>query len=405
MLSLILSTPFLIAAAIGVAALILQTGTVLLYAPRRTPLPKSFPGISVLKPLCGADDRLEENLKVFAELDYPNYEVVLGLKDINDAAYPIAIAATQKWPGKFRLEMQRSEPGFNPKVNQLITLQEASRYDILVVSDSNTQVDKDYLTSIAYAFEDERVAAVTHPVVGKFEKKLGARLDNLHLTCCVGAGQISAKLLAGKDVVIGKSLAFKRADLEAMGGFYAMRNYLAEDFIIGRWVKEKLTNKRVALAIGRVINVSENKDISDFFTRHKRWGIVQRTAVSMITNIGQICMNPVPLLTVALLLNPNKYIAAFWLVALGVRLTADLTSSSLLRRQPPELIDVLAIVLKDFFTFSTWCRALVVSTVVWRGNTLRVLPGSRLVPVNGRGNPPDDGFEEPEDTHPAAGAA
>lgn len=400
----ILASLLLAAVAVGVVALVLQTFAVAVHVRDRKPLPKTCPPISILKPLCGADDRLEENLECFANLDYPNYEVVLGLKDSTDSAYPVALAALKKWPQKFRLEMQHGEPGYNPKVNQLVTLEAAARHDILVVSDSNTQVDRDYLLGIAQAFEDTTVACVTHPVVGKFEKAMGSRMDNLHLCCCLAGGQISAKRIAGKDIVIGKSMAFRRSDLEAMGGFYAMRNYLAEDYVIGRWVKQKLKNKRVVVALGRVLNVSENKDISSFYKRYERWAIIQRTAVTMITNVGQICMNPVPLVTLALMLYPASWMLAVWAFVVALRFTVDLTTSSLLRQQAPMLQDVAAIFLKDFVTFYCWCKALVNDTVNWRGNTLRVVAGSRLVPLEGaRGS--DDYNDGPEDTHPAAGSA
>src|SRR5258708_27443198 len=62
------------------------------------PKPIRHPGISVLKPLCGFDDQLFTNLSTFATLDYPEYEVVLGVKSCDDLAYPIACRAQALWP-------------------------------------------------------------------------------------------------------------------------------------------------------------------------------------------------------------------------------------------------------------------------------------------------------------------
>ena len=388
--------------AIGVSALLLQTLAVAYHLRQKAAAPRKSPPISILKPLCGVDDRLEENLSCFARLDYPTYEVVLGVKDTRDPAYPVAVAALKKWPGIFRLELQRGEPGFNPKVNQLITLEAVARHDILVVSDSNTQVDKDYLCGIAQAFEDETVACVTHPVVGVGEQTLGSRMDNLHLTSCVAAGQISAKRVAGKDLVIGKSMALRRSDLNAMGGFYAMKDYLAEDYVIGRWVSDKLNRKRVVVAQGRVLNISEKKTLKNFYARYERWAIIQRTAVTAVTNIGQTLMNPIPLTTLAFLLSPSTETLSILGVVVAVRLACDLTSARLLRQAPIVMEDVAAIFVKDFVLFHTWCRALLNNTVNWRGNELKVLPGSRLVPRDGDAS---GEFDKPEDTQTATGAA
>ena len=76
--------------------------------------PSGWPGISVLKPLRGVDDGLLENLAGFAALEWPDYEVLLGVRDAADAAWPVALAAARRWPGRFRAVLQRGEPGWNP---------------------------------------------------------------------------------------------------------------------------------------------------------------------------------------------------------------------------------------------------------------------------------------------------
>src|SRR5262249_10520354 len=198
------------------------------------------PGISVLKPLCGVDDDLLANLELFAHLDYPQYEVLLGVKDVRDPAYPVARWAEQLWPAVMRVVVQRGEPGLNPKVNQLITLSDFARYDIFVVSDSNIRVSRNYLSEIAAHFEEPRVGLVTHPLAGAGEQRLGALLDNLYLTTYIGPGVVAAKRLLGKDFVVSKSMALRREDLRALGGFEAVKDVLAEDYVTGRLVVGEL---------------------------------------------------------------------------------------------------------------------------------------------------------------------
>src|SRR5262249_60995284 len=85
-------------AGIGLLALLLQLLALGVHLRQPAPAAAIRPGISVLKPLCGVDDDLLANLEVFAHLDYPQYEVVLGVKDVSDPAYPIARWAARLWP-------------------------------------------------------------------------------------------------------------------------------------------------------------------------------------------------------------------------------------------------------------------------------------------------------------------
>src|SRR5205823_5228095 len=154
----------------------------------------------------GLDDELAVNLERFATLRYPNYELLLGVRDARDPAWPLAAAAARRFPARVRVVLQRGEPGLNPKVNQLCTLAAAARHDLLVVSDSNVRVGDDYLWEIAALLDDAAVGLVTHPVVGVGEARLGSLMDNLHLAGSVGAGMIGAKNVAKKDIVVGKSM-------------------------------------------------------------------------------------------------------------------------------------------------------------------------------------------------------
>lgn len=141
--------------------------------------PRSFPFTSILKPLCGIDDALWNNLRSFVGLRYPAYEILLGVRDASDPAFLLALRAVERWPDRVRVVLQRGSPGFNPKVNQLITLAAAARGEILVISDSNVRVRRDYLRGIAAAFDDPRVALATHPVAGIGERSAGALFDNM----------------------------------------------------------------------------------------------------------------------------------------------------------------------------------------------------------------------------------
>lgn len=334
-------------------------------------------GISVLKPLCGVDDDLERNLERFATMEYSRYELLLGVKDAQDSAYLVAMAAAKKWPSIVRVVLQEGTPGLNPKVNQLVTLTRAAKYPIVLVSDSNACAGPKYLAEIAAAFEDPTVGCVTNPVAGEGEESLGALLDNLHLGSAIGPGQIGA-MVANKPLVVGKSMALRKKDLEALGGFEAYADALAEDYVIGHAVVDRL-HKRVVITRLPVLNVARRRTVGDFGRRYIRWSVIHRTAISITTYASQGLLNPAPLAWLAWLFNPSELFA--W-SALGVTVAKallDFASASILRGHLMAVRALFAVPLKDFLLFIAWLNGWFARTVNWRGTRLKVTTGSRLV--------------------------
>jgi ceramide glucosyltransferase len=366
-----------IGAAVGLALYTVQllSSRRHLREPRRQP--SASPPISILKPLCGLDDDLVENLRCFAGLDYCEYELLLGVRTTSDPAYPIAVEAAKRSPSRVRVVLQHGEPGLNPKVNQLVTLGRAAKYDLLVVSDSNVRVRPDYLQEIAAELSDEGVGMVTHPIVGVGEARLGSLCDNLHLAGSVAAGMIGAKRVAGKDLVVGKSMALRRGDLERLGGFAAAANVLAEDWLMGKWVSERL-GKRVAMARAPIENVSRQRSIGDFYKRYRRWAVIHRQAVGSRVYAAQILLNPSAVALVAFLLHPC---AATLLGLSGVgalKIGYDVLALRLFRREAVPPMAVAASVVKDAILAAAWLHGLTRREVEWRSNRLRVFPGTRL---------------------------
>lgn len=336
-------------------------------------------GISVLKPLCGVDDDLEANLERFAMMDCSRFELLLGVKDKKDKAYPVACAAAKKWPDRVHVVVQNGEPGLNPKVNQLVTLARAAKYEILVVSDSNAVAGPGYLKEIAALFEDPQVGCVTNPVAGEGEGSLGALLDNLHLSSAIGPGQISAMWSVKAPLVVGKSMALRKRDLAALGGFEAYTSALAEDFVIGHAVVKQL-KKKVVITRLPVLNLARNRTVGDFGRRYLRWSVIHRTAVWPTTYASQGLLNPAPLAWLAWLFHPTDTFALAAATITVAKAVIDVASASTLRGRSFGLAGLAVVPLKDFLIFVTWLNGWFARTVNWRGNRLRVTAGSRLIP-------------------------
>src|SRR5205823_6408053 len=180
----------------------------------------------------------------------------------------------------------------------------AARGEVLVVSDSNVRVRRDYLRGIAAALDDPRVALVTHPVAGVGERSFGALLDNLMMCGAIAPGIVATRRIARQDLVVGKSMALRREALAAMGGFERLKDVLAEDFLAGRIIRRELGMK-VALAASPVFNVSRRQCVEDFFSRFLRWSVMQRKAVGSAAYFSQILLNPVALAVAGFLVAPS----------------------------------------------------------------------------------------------------
>ncbi|HUB06512.1 MAG TPA: glycosyltransferase [Myxococcales bacterium] len=361
----------------GVVLVAIQSASLRRQLEEPAQVARRLPAVSILKPLCGLDDDLWPNLECFAALDYPDYEVLLGVASAADLAYPVACAAEARWPDRFRVVLQRGEAGLNPKINQLVTLSQAARHDVLVVSDSNVRVEPGYLEEIAAALEDPTVGLVTHAIRGVGAVKLGSRLDALYLATGISAGIVSAARVAGKTYVVGKSMAFHRADLAAIGGFAAFADVLAEDFAMGRAVVQEL-GKRVALAHRPVTNVTVDRSFRDFAKRYQRWAVLQRKGVGTPVYFCQVLLHPLLFAVAGALISPVPWsfaaAAGLWLA----KLLVDAGSVEALSGEELAARDFWLFAVKDAAVLACFLAGLVTDTVDWRGHELRVLPGTAI---------------------------
>lgn len=380
--ALAISTLLWICTVFGLSALALQAFSAWLHARKAPKTGTTSPGITILKPLCGVDDDLAVNLEQFAQLPYPNYELILGVKNEQDAAFPVAQEYVRLFPERVRLVLQKGEAGLNPKVNQLVGMMQQARHDLIIVSDSNVRVPDGYLDEIAALFEDPEVACITNPIVGVGEKRLGSLMDNLHLGASIAAGMIAAKMVGGQDIVVGKSMGLRRSALVALGGFEAARNHLAEDYVLGGRVRAAL-GKKVAVCRLPVYNVSLTRSVKDFFNRYIRWSIIHRTSIAPLTYFGQSFLNPLPIALAAFAFHPTLTAGEALIAVCLCKAWVDLAITGLLRKKGFGWVGPIAVLLKDILIAAAWWNGVFARTVVWRGNRLRVTHGSRLVLPDG----------------------
>jgi ceramide glucosyltransferase len=338
----------------------------------------AFPPVSLLKPVKGMEDGLEENLRSFFEQDYPAaFELVFASTDPDDIAMLVARRVAHQYP-KVPSRFVRADASFgmNPKVANLKGALDAAAYDLVLQSDANVRVAPDYLRRIVTEFEAADAKLLSSVVVGAGERSLGATLENLQLTAFIAPGMCTALHIVGETCVVGKSMLFRRTVLESVGGLERVRDILCEDFILGRAFKE--AGLKVVLSPTPVININEDIPVERFLSRHSRW-LKMRAVIHVPSFVLDLFANPVALLFFAWLL--SGFDARFgFVILLAATLKTALDSHYVrLFRGTPMLIEhLIASPLKDVLMGIVWIYAAFSRSVCWRGQTLRFGRESRL---------------------------
>ena len=324
--------------------------------------------VSILKPLRGADSGLRDALASHSVLEEValegESEVLCGVGSSDDPAARVVA----EFP-RLRLHICPTKTP-NGKVGTLMDLAAAARYPILVVNDADISVQPDYLARVTAPLADPKVGLVTCLYRPRGET-LAARFEGLGISTDFAPSTLVARLVGVDEFALGSTLAFRRTDLDRIGGFAAVADYLADDYQIGHRL-HALGLKCVLSDL--IVDTHLGGTWRDIWRHQIRWARTIR--VSKFSGYLGLPVTYATLWALAAALSGRWEIA---LALLALRMLMAIEAGWFVMRSPDVLRLWFLIPLRDLFAAAVWMVALFGNSVMWRGQRLRLDREGRII--------------------------
>jgi ceramide glucosyltransferase len=347
---------------------------------------RSLPSITILKPVHGSEHNLERNLESFFRQDYPRYEIIFGCRDANDPALEAVERLRAKYPDiTARIVLSGNPIWPNAKVFSLSKMIAASRNDYFVISDSDINVQPDFLKNVIVPLLDSDIGLVTCMYNGVPAPGFWSKLEALGMSVELSSGVITADMLEGMRFALGGVMAVRRDALEKIGGIAATKDYYSDDFVLGNLVFEKAGLKVVLSHDTHIGHVLTAQTFLKTFRTQLRWMRSTRysrpwghlgTGLTFSTPfgvLGLVCAAALEMWPLGIAVFAWTYLnRVIQSLAIGWGVVGD-------RRA---LMGALIYPLRDLLGFAVWVASyLGGSGFTWRGEAYRFTEGGRIVPT------------------------
>jgi len=342
------------------------------FARTEVPLRRSD-GVTILKPLHGAEPRLADNLASFLAQEHDGpIQLLCGVQRGDDPAIAAVEALKARFPqARIDLIVDATPHGANSKVANLLNLEPHIDHDVVVLSDSDMVARPTYLAGLLAALDRPGTGAVTLIYHGRGDAGFWSKLAAAGLSWQFLPGAVFGAAHGLARPCMGSTIAMRRGTLAAIGGFQAFADVLVDDYAIGEAVAAQ--GLEVTMPPMLVAHASIERSLGELWRHELRWGATVRDVVPLAYMMGVIGI-PFPLALLALPMHPllGFIFAALALLArLLVALAADRVAGT--RTAPLWLLPV-----RDCLTFAVFVASLTVRSVDWRGATLRMEKHGRI---------------------------
>ena len=352
---------------------------------RKVPTPQApfMPPASILKPVRGLDHQAYENFASFCRLDYPEYELVFAMSNVDAQVCAVIEKLRADFPAcSIRLITEVPNLGTNDKVNNLCQLVQRAKYDFIVMSDSDVRVEPDYLKEVIAPFADPEVGAVTALYKSVSAGNLASNLSALGMYMDSAPSALVAKKIERKMCfAFGWTMATSKKQLDGIGGWKEMANYHSDDFEFGKRIAQ--CGRRVELMAKPVSMVFPKETLAEYFSRELRWSIGLRS-VRPLAYWGLAFTHGLPwaLLAATLAASINSvtlavsYPIAYLILRVGLTWTIGKWGIG-----DRKLLRILWLVpLHDAINVVVWLLGFFSDKIMWRGLSYHVKHGM-LIPI------------------------
>ncbi|HEX9201876.1 MAG TPA: glycosyltransferase [Acidobacteriaceae bacterium] len=348
-----------------------------------------LPPVSVLKPLHGAEPDLEDNLRRFFELDYPEYELLFCARHAGDLGLQMAQRVAAGYPRIRARFLTCGEPRFpNAKMWSMAALSEAAAYETLVTSDADARVSPDYLRRCVQELAVPGRELSSCLYVGRTTGGFAAQLDAVGKSVEMSGGILVADMIeGGTHFALGVSMILRRDAFKKAGGYEDLGQYYAEDFVLGQRLAAQGYGVRMANYVVRLMVLPQG--LRGSFRDQLRWMKSTRRS-RPAGHLGTGLTYAVPFGLLGLIwgiLAGHPIAGLLWLLAMcGNRWVMAATMLWALEDEQPAK-PTLIYPLRDLLGFAVWIASYMGDRMQYHGGAYSLGVGGRFEPVARKSNP------------------
>ena len=333
------------------------------------------PPVSILKSLKGLDPHMYAGFRSHCVFDYPEYELLFGVSDADEPALELVTRLQQEFPERhIRVVQCPLSLGFNGKVSTLAQMLPQTKYEHVLINDSDIVAPTDYLSRVMRYFADERVGMVTSLYRGLAGKRIPSRVEALGInTDFMGGVLVAREMEDGVHFALGATMATSKTILREIGGLEALVDHLGDDYELG--ARTSAAGYKVVLADVVVETAVPDYTIGQFWSHQMRWARNNKHLRSA-QYFGLIVTFGLAGAILAVAVQPRAWWtwAAFAIVA-ATRLTAAVTIGRGVLNDPNLMRDMWLVPLRDFAALAVWVGSFGGNQVEWRGTKYELRDG------------------------------
>jgi ceramide glucosyltransferase len=333
-----------------------------------------LPSVSILKPLKGSDPEILENFRSHCRQNYSDYEIVFGVSDGNDPAIATVEQLRLEFPSRtIKLVVSQRSLGTNAKVSNLAQMVPAASYEYLIVNDSDIRVDPNYLRRVMSPIANPRTGLVTCLYRGIPAATFGSWLEAGGIVDFASGVLAARQVDGGIQFGLGSTLAFRRQDLQVIGGFDALADFLADDYQLGHRLTSEGADGELAHSV--VETVLPAYSLPEYLSHQVRWARTIRDSRRW-GYAGMAFTYYLPWALLTLLCTGGAVWAWFLLVAASIiRMTSTLAVGYGVLNDRRTFKYLAFIPVRDLLAVAVWLTGFLGHTVKWRGESFSLKNG------------------------------